>query len=79
MPFVAENVYQKINDFDFSNPEKSVHLENWPELKKVDLLHDVHFAQVLTYLKLGHYKLGLLINFNVSSLKDGVRRVVNGV
>jgi GxxExxY protein len=49
------------------------------ELKTVDLLQDVHFAQVLTYLKLGHYKLGLLINFNVSSLKDGVRRVVNGL
>ena len=49
------------------------------ELKTVDSLQDVHFAQVLTYLKLGHYKLGLLINFNVSSLKDGVRRVVNGL
>jgi len=49
------------------------------ELKTVDSLQDVHFAQVLTYLKLGHYKLGLLINFNVPSLKDGVRRVVNGL
>jgi len=49
------------------------------ELKTVDSLQDVHFAQVLTYLKLGHYKLGLLINFNVSSLRDGVRRVVNGL
>jgi len=49
------------------------------ELKTVDSLQDVHFAQVLTYLKLGHYKLGLLINFNVSSLKDGLRRVVNGL
>lgn len=49
------------------------------ELKTVDSLQDVHFAQVLTYLKLGHYKLGLLINFNVPILKDGVRRVVNGL
>jgi GxxExxY protein len=49
------------------------------ELKTVDSLHDVHFAQVLTYLKLGHYKLGLLVNFNVPSLKDGIRRVVNGL
>jgi len=49
------------------------------ELKTVDSLQDVHFAQVLTYLKLGHYKLGLLINFKVPSLKDGVRRVVNGL
>jgi GxxExxY protein len=49
------------------------------ELKTVDSLQDVHFAQVLTYLKLGHYKLGLLVNFNVSSLKNGIRRVVNGL
>lgn len=49
------------------------------ELKTVDALQDVHFAQVLTYLKLGKYKLGLLVNFNVSSLKDGVRRIVNGL
>lgn len=49
------------------------------ELKTVDSLLDVHFAQVLTYLKLGHYKLGLLINFNVPLLKNGVRRVVNGL
>ena len=49
------------------------------ELKTVDSLQDVHFAQVLTYLKLVHYKLGLLINFNVPLLKDGVRRIVNGL
>ena len=49
------------------------------ELKTVDSLLDVHFAQVLTYLKLGHYKLGLLINFNVPLLKNGIRRVVNGL
>jgi GxxExxY protein len=49
------------------------------ELKTVDALQDIHFAQVLTYLKLGNYKLGLLINFNVPSLKNGIRRVVNGL
>ncbi len=49
------------------------------ELKTVDSLQDIHFAQVLTYLKLGNYKLGLLINFNVVSLKNGIRRVVNGL
>jgi GxxExxY protein len=49
------------------------------ELKTVDTLQDIHFAQVLTYLKLGKYKLGLLINFNVPSLKNGIRRVVNGL
>lgn len=47
------------------------------ELKSVDALNDVHLAQTLTYLKLGNYKLGLLINFNVSMLKNGIRRVIN--
>lgn len=49
------------------------------ELKSVDALNDVHFAQTLTYLKLGNYKLGLLINFNVARIKDGIKRVVNGL
>jgi len=48
------------------------------ELKSVEALNDVHLAQTLTYLKLGDYKLGLLINFNVSLLKQGIRRVING-
>jgi len=49
------------------------------ETKSVDALNDVHLAQVLTYLKLGNYKLGLLINFNVAKLKDGIKRVVNNL
>ncbi|MDD2981827.1 MAG: GxxExxY protein [Crocinitomicaceae bacterium] len=49
------------------------------ELKSVSELCDIHLAQTLTYLKLGHYKLGLLINFNVLWLKHGVKRVVNGL
>jgi len=47
------------------------------EIKTVDTLIDVHFAQVLTYLKLGNYKLGLLINFNVPLLKNGIKRIIN--
>ena len=47
------------------------------EIKSVDALHDVHLAQILTYLKLGNFKLGLLINFNVSLLKNGIKRVIN--
>lgn len=47
------------------------------EIKTVDAFSDVHFAQVLTYLKLGNYKLGLLINFNVLKLKDGIKRIIN--
>jgi GxxExxY protein len=48
------------------------------ELKSVESLNDVHLAQTLTYMKLGDYKLGLLINFNVSLLKNGLKRVING-
>ncbi len=49
------------------------------ELKTVDSIIDVHEAQVLTYLKLGNYKLGLLINFNVPILKSGIKRFVNNL
>ena len=48
------------------------------ELKSVESLTDVHFAQTLTYLKLGNFKLGLLINFNVALVKDGIKRIING-
>lgn len=47
------------------------------EIKSVEALNDVHFAQTLTYMKLGGYRLGLLINFNVSLLKNGIKRIVN--
>jgi len=46
------------------------------ELKVVEALNDVHLAQILTYLKFSNNHTGLLINFNVKSLKDGIRRVV---
>mgnify|MGYP001296132791 CR=1 FL=1 len=49
------------------------------EIKSVEALSDVHLAQVLTYLKLGNFKLGLLINFNVALIKSGIRRVINGI
>jgi GxxExxY protein len=48
------------------------------ELKAVDCLLPIHRAQVLSYLKLSGYKLGLLINFNVKLLKDGVERLISG-
>jgi GxxExxY protein len=49
------------------------------EIKACDGLNDVHLAQVLTYLKLSNVKLGLLINFNVARVKDGIKRVVNNL
>lgn len=48
------------------------------ELKSVEALNDVHMAQILTYLKLHDLRYGLLINFNVARLKDGIKRVVQG-
>lgn len=47
------------------------------EIKAVAELNDVHLAQMITYLKISERKLGLLINFNVVKLVDGVKRVVN--
>lgn len=49
------------------------------EVKAVEALNDVHLAQVLTYLKLTNCKLGMLINFNVTLIKNGIRRVVNNL
>ncbi len=47
------------------------------ELKTVEFLTDVHTAQILTYLKLGNYPLGLLINFHTKLLKNGLKRFIN--
>ena len=49
------------------------------EVKAVERLVDVHRAQLVSYLKLGGYKLGYLLNFNSTILKDGIVRMVNGL
>ena len=49
------------------------------EVKSVESLADIHLAQVLTYLRLADLRLGLLLNFNVLHMKDGIRRVVNNL
>lgn len=49
------------------------------EFKSVEALADIHFKQVLTYLKLTNLKLGLLVNFNVVLLKDGIKRIANNL
>ena len=46
------------------------------ELKSVDSIADIHLAQILTYMKLAECKLGLLVNFNVKHLKNGIKRVI---
>lgn len=49
------------------------------EIKSVETLASVHFAQLLTYLKLSNKRLGLLMNFNSKYLKDGIHRIVNNL
>jgi GxxExxY protein len=49
------------------------------ETKTVETFTDVHYAQLLTYLRLGDYKLGLLLNFHVMLLKNGIKRIVNNL
>jgi len=49
------------------------------ELKSVEALNEIHFAQLLTYLKLSNCKLGLLINFNVKLIKNGIKRIANNL
>jgi len=48
------------------------------EIKAVEVLNDLHMAQILTYLKLSKCKLGLLMNFNSVLFKNGIKRVING-
>jgi len=47
------------------------------ELKTVESFRDVHTAQVLTYMRLGGYRLGLLLNFNGNRMVDGIKRIIN--
>ncbi|HEY9608925.1 GxxExxY protein [Allocoleopsis sp.] len=49
------------------------------EIKSLESLHPIHSSQLLTYLKLSNCKVGLLINFNVPHLKDGIKRLVNNL
>ena len=49
------------------------------EFKSIEALAEVHYKQVQTYLKLTDLKLGLLVNFNVPLIKDGIHRIVNNL
>jgi GxxExxY protein len=49
------------------------------ELKSIEALAPVHYKQLLTYLKLANLKLGLLVNFNVDLIKNGIHRIVNNL
>jgi GxxExxY protein len=75
VPFVYKEVKQDVGfRLDLLIEKKVV-----VEIKAIELLAPVHFSQVLTYLKLANIKLGLLINFNVKLIKDGIHRIVNNL
>ena len=71
-------VYEKINLDCGYRIDLLVNNQLVLEIKSVEAINDIHIAQALTYLKIGNYKLGLLINFNVLQLKYGIKRIVNG-
>ena len=48
------------------------------EIKSIDSLNDIHLARNLTYIKPGNFEPGLLLNFNVTYLKNGIRRIIKG-
>jgi GxxExxY protein len=73
MPLIFEGVQMECGyRIDILVEEKIV-----IEIKSVESLTDIHLAQTLAYLKLGNYRVGLLINFNVVLLKNGIKRVIN--
>jgi GxxExxY protein len=75
MPFVYKDIKLDVGyRLDLVVDEKVV-----VEIKSIDALAPVHYAQLLTYLKLSGLKLGLLVNFNSKLLKDGIHRVVNNL
>ncbi len=70
-------VYQKVKLECVYRVDLFVENQIIVELKAVEFLNDVHLAQTLTYLKIANRQTGLLINFNVSKLTDGIKRVYN--
>ena len=72
MPLVYEKVKLEVGYRIDLLVEKSVVVE----IKVVEAFADIHFAQMLTYLRLSNCKIGLLLNFKTVSLKDGIKRVI---
>jgi len=75
MPFIYKDVKMEVGYRIDIVVESKVLIE----VKSVETLAPVHYAQTLTYLKLSGLKLGLLINFNVKALKESIHRIVNNL
>jgi GxxExxY protein len=71
MPLIYKEKKLELGRIDLLVDEKVI-----IEVKSVDALNPVHMAQVMTYLKLSGCRIGLLLNFNVQFLKDGIRRII---
>ena len=75
VPLVHEEIKMEVGfRADFIIDDKVI-----VELKSIEALAEIHYKQVQTYLKLTGLKLGLLINFNVPLIKDGIHRIVNNL
>lgn len=75
LPIIYKNVEIKVGyRLDIIVEDKII-----VELKSVSALHDIHTAQMLTYLKLTNIGLGLIINFNETRIKHGLKRIVNNL
>ena len=73
LPFVYKNINMEVGyRIDILVNDKVI-----IEVKAIETLAPVHFAQTLTYLKLSNLKLALLVNFNVKTLREGIHRIVN--
>lgn len=75
MPFIYKEIKQDVG----YRIDLMINNKVLIEIKSVENLASVHFAQTLTYLKLSGLKLGLLINFNKKILKEGIHRIVNNL
>ena len=75
MPFIYKEVRQEVG----YRIDLIINAKVIVEIKAVEVLAPVHYAQLLTYLKLSGLKLGLLINFNSKTLKNSIHRVVNNL
>jgi GxxExxY protein len=75
MPFIYKDVKQDVG----YRIDLMINNKILVEVKSLEALVPVHYSQTLTYLRLSGLKLGLLINFNTSVLKDGIHRIVNNL
>ncbi len=75
MPFIYKDIQLEVG----YRIDLTVNNKVLIEIKSVENMAPVHFAQTLTYLKLSGMKLGLLINFNTNVLKEGIHRIVNNL